>query len=189
ANGRVYVADRQLSAGASNPSITFARGEIAGTERVLWLNEADGKVLWKHEYDCPYIVSYPAGPRATPAVDGGKVYSLGAEGNLVCLDAEKGTVIWSRDFKKDFGVKTPMWGFAAHPLIDGRRLISLVGGDGSVAVALDKDTGKELWRALSAKEPGYCPPMIYEFGGKRELIVWHPEAVSAVDPESGKVYW
>ena len=189
AGGRVYVADRQLSPGASNPSNPFARSEIPGMERVLCLNEPDGKIVWKHEYDCPYTVSYPAGPRATPAVHEGKVYSLGAEGDLLCLDAEKGTVIWSRNLKKDFGVKTPMWGFAAHPLIDGRKVISLVGGDGSVAVAFDKDTGKELWRALSAKEPGYCPPMIYEFGGKRELIVWHPEAVSALDPESGKVYW
>src|SRR5438874_1217954 len=107
----------------------------------------------------------------------------------ICGDAEKGTVIWSRDFKKDFGVRTPMWGFAAHPLIDGRRLISLVGGDGSVAVAFDKDTGKELWRALSAKEPGYCPPMIYEFGGKRELIIWHPESVNSLDPDTGEVFW
>src|SRR5439155_11928404 len=52
-----------------------------------------------------------------------------------------------------------------------------------------KKTGQELWRALSAREPGYCPPMIYEFGGKRQLIIWHPEAVSGLDPETGKVYW
>jgi len=82
-----------------------------------------------------------------------------------------------------------MWGFAGHPLIDGKKLICLVGGEGSVAVAFDKDTGKELWRALSAKEPGYCPPMIYDFAGKRQLIIWHPEAVSALDPETGKVIW
>jgi len=58
-----------------------------------------------------------------------------------------------------------------------------------VAVAFDKDTGKELWRALSAKEPGYAPPMIYEFAGKRQLIIWHPEAVNALNPETGKVFW
>src|SRR2546430_5150314 len=82
ANGRVYVMDHQLAQGASNPSNPFARGEIPGTERVLCLKEDDGKILWKHEYDCLYAVSYPAGPRATPTVHDGKVYTLGTEGNL-----------------------------------------------------------------------------------------------------------
>ena len=189
AQGRVYVMDRQLAKGATNPANPFARGEIPGTERVLCLDEAGGKVLWQHEYDCAYTVSYGSGPRATPAVGDGKVYTLGAEGNLTCLDAEKGTLLWSRDFKKDFGVKTPLWGFAGHPLIDGKKLICLAGGNGSVAVAFDKDTGKELWRALNAKEPGYAPPMIFEFDGKRQLILWHPEAVNSLDPDTGKVYW
>ena len=189
AKGRVYVMDRQLEAGASNPADAFARGEIRGGERVLCLNATDGKVLWQHAYPCPYTVSYPAGLRVTPTVHQGKVYSLGSEGNLICLDAEKGTVLWSRDFKTDFNVKTPLWGFAGHPLVDGNKLICLAAGDGSVAVAFDKDTGKELWRALSAKEPGYAPPMIYEFAGKRQLIIWHPEAVNALDPETGKVFW
>jgi outer membrane protein assembly factor BamB len=189
ADGRVYVLDRQLAKNAKQPANAFARGEIPGSERVLCLNEADGKILWHHEYECPYTVSYAAGPRVTPAVAGGKVYSLGAEGNLFCLDVKKGMVLWSNDFKKSFNVKTPMWGFAGHPLVDGKKLICLAGGDGSVAVAFDKDSGKELWRALSAKEPGYAPPMIYEFAGKRQLIIWHPEAVNSLDPETGKVFW
>ncbi len=189
AHGRVYVMDRQLTKGTTNPTNPFARGEISGSERVLCLNEADGKILWQHEYDCAYTVSYASGPRATPTVADGKVYTLGAEGNLVCLDAKNGKLLWSHDFKKDFGVKTPTWGFAGHPLVDGKKLICLAGGDGSVAVAFDKDSGKELWRALSAKEPGYAPPMIYEFAGKRQLILWHPEAVNSLDPETGKVFW
>ena len=189
AQSRVYVADRQVAQGAANPKNAFDRGQIPGAERVLCLNEADGKILWQHEYDCPYAMSYPAGPRTTPLVSGGKVYTLGAEGHLFCFDAAKGTVLWSRDFKKDFNVPTPLWGFAGHPLVDGQKLICLVGGPGTVAVAFDKDTGKELWRALSAKEPGYCPPMIYEAGGKRQLIVWHPESINSLDPDTGKVYW
>lgn len=189
ANGRVYVMDRKLAQGSSNPSNPFARGEIPGVERVLCLNESDGRILWQHEYDCPYTVSYAAGPRVTPAVHAGKVYTLGSEGNLVCLDAENGSVHWARDFKKDFGAKTPVWGFAGHPIVDGQKLICLASGQGTVAVAFNKDTGKELWRALSAKEPGYAPPMIYEFAGKRQLIIWHPEAVNSLDPETGKLIW
>src|SRR5207245_1351246 len=111
------------------------------------------------------------------------------EGNLFCFDASSGKVLWSHDFKKDFEAKTPMWGFAGHPLVDGNKLICLAGGEGSLAVAFDKDTGKELWRALSAKEPGYSSPMICEAGGKRQLIVWHPEAANSLEPETGKVYW
>jgi outer membrane protein assembly factor BamB len=189
AHGRVYVADRHLRAKASKPASPFDRSSIPGTERVLCLDDKDGKILWQHEYDCPYTVSYAAGPRATPLLKEDKLYSLGAEGNLLCLDAANGTPIWSRDFKKDFGAKTPMWGFAAAPLLVGNKLICLVGGEGSVAVALDKDNGKELWRALSAKEPGYAPPTLIHAAGKPQLIIWHPEAVNSLDPETGKVYW
>ncbi len=189
ANGRVYVTDRQLAQGVTSPTDPFARGEIRGQERVLCLNEADGQILWKHEYDCPYTLAYPAGPRVTPLVNEGKVYTLGGEGNLFCLDASKGTVLWSRDFKKDFGAKTPTWGFAAHPLLVGDKLICLVGGAGTTAIAFDKDTGKELWRALSAQEPGYSAPVIIESGGKRQLIVWHPEAANSLNPDTGELYW
>jgi hypothetical protein len=100
--------------------------------------------------------------------------------------------LWQHDLVKEYEVKAgqfPRWGYAAHPLIDGQKVITLAGGRGSVAVAFDKDTGKELWRSLSAVEPGYCPPMLYEFGGRRQLIIWHPEAVNGLDPETGKVLW
>lgn len=189
ADGRVYVTDRLLAKDAKHPSNPFNRGVIPGRERALCFDEASGKILWQHEYDCPYDVSYPAGPRTTPVVSGGKIWTLGTEGHLFCLNASDGKVIWSREFKKDFGAKTPIWGFAANPLLDGNRLICLVGGEGSVAVAFDKDSGKELWRALSAKEPGYCPPMIFPAGGNRQLIIWHPESLNSLDPETGKVFW
>lgn len=189
AGGRVFVHDRKLGRDAANPSDPFARGRIPGRERVLCLDEKDGRVLWTHEYESPYTISYAAGPRATPVVHQGKVYTLGAEGHLHCLDAATGKVLWVRELTKDFAGKTPIWGYAGHPLVDGQKLICLVGGEGSVAVAFDKDSGKELWRALSAREPGYAPPMIYEFGGQRQLIVWHPEAVNGLDPETGRVLW
>ena len=189
AGGRVYITDRVLGAGAAKQANPFDRGRINGTERVQCFDEATGALVWSVAYDCPYSISYAAGPRATPIVDGGKVYALGAEGNLLCLDAVKGTEVWSRDFNDDFKIPTPLWGFSAHPLIDGDKLICLAGGQGSTVVAFDKNTGKELWRALSAKEPGYAPPMIYEVRGKRQLIVWHPEALNSLNPDTGEVYW
>ena len=189
ANGRVYLQDRIPAKGAPVPTTAFDRGRLPGTERVLCFEESTGKLLWEHSEEVAYTMSYAAGPRATPAVHDGRIHALGAEGNLLCLDAAKGTLLWSRDFKKEFGIKTPVWGFAGHPLVDGPNVLCLAGGTGSVAVAYDRLTGQERWRALSAKEPGYAPPMIYEFGGKRQLILWHPEAVSGLDPATGRVLW
>ena len=189
ANGRVYVTDRLLASGAQNPTNQMQRGSVHGVERVLCLDETDGRIVWQHEYECAYSVSYPAGPRTTPVVSGGKVYTLGTEGNLLCLNAATGKVVWERNFKQDYHVSVPIWGFAANPLLDGNNLICLVGGPSNVVVACDKETGRDIWQALSAKEPGYSSPIIIEAGGKRQLIVWSPEELAALNPETGAVYW
>jgi outer membrane protein assembly factor BamB len=194
ANGRVYVTDRILAEGAKNPKNPFdPTARIPGKERLLCLNEKNGELLWKHEYDCTYQISYPVGPRATPLVQDGRVYTLGAMGHLFCLDAEKGTVLWSKDLVADCKAPVPLWGFAAHPLLDGDKLICLVGGKDHIVVAFDKNTGAEKWHALSFKnrqtQIGYCPPMIYTIGGKRQLIIWHPESVNGLNPQTGELYW
>jgi outer membrane protein assembly factor BamB len=189
AGGRVYITDRVLAAGSENPTNPFSRQAIPGSERVLCLDEKTGEVLWKHEYDCPYQISYPAGPRTTPVIAGGKVYTLGAMGDLLCLDAGDGKVLWSRNLPKDYQAPVPLWGFSGHPLLDGDRLISLVGGKGSAAVAFNKGTGKEVWRALSTPQIGYAPPVLVEAGGKRQLIIWHTTAVNSLNPETGAIYW
>jgi outer membrane protein assembly factor BamB len=185
---RVYVMDYLTKADVTKEN--FQRNaQLDGEERVLCLDAKDGKILWKHAYPRKYTISYPCGPRCTPTVQEGKVYALGAEGNLWCLDAADGKVIWSKDFVKDYGVKSPLWGFASHPLVDGKKLICMVGGKDATVVAFDKDDGKELWKSLSAKEPGYCPPTLIEAGGVRQLVVWHSEGLAGLDPESGKPHW
>jgi len=188
ANGKVYLTDflREKGELANNPG---ERNELHGIERVHCFDANTGEELWKHENPCQYSISYASGPRATPTVSGGKVYALGAEGDLWCLDAESGKLIWSKNFKQEYKVETPIWGFAGHPLVDGQKLICLVGGEGSVAVAFNKETGAEIWKALSATEPGYSPPTVIEAAGTRQLLIWHPEALNALDPETGKVYW
>ena len=99
-----------------------------------------------------------------------------------------GDIIWQKNLPTDFGTRLAAWGMAGAPLVDGDQLIVLAGGKpGALVVSLDKNTGEERWRALDGKEPGYCPPVILEFGGKRQLIVWHPEAVVGLDPTNGKV--
>ena len=169
----------------------FLRKLLPGQERLLCLDEATGRVLWTQQWDCPYttVATYAIGPRATPTVDGDRVYALGAEGHLFCFAAKDGAIVWQKDFKKAYNLKIPEWGTAAHPLVDGDRLICVVGGAGTTCVAFDKRTGKELWRALTGRQPGYCPPVIHTFGGLRQLIIWHSDAVEALNPQTGKVYW
>src|SRR3954452_7158107 len=187
AGGRVFVIDWVAAPEAKTPQDPFQRAKLPGVERVLCFNEADGKPLWEHKYDCPYTVSYAAGPRTTPTVDGDRVYTLGAEGHLNCLNVADGNVIWSARLG-DEGA-TPMWGYSAHPLVDGDRLICVTARKDAHLTAFNKKTGEVIWKALSAKDPGYSPPVIYEAAGRRQLISWHPEAVNSVDPESGKLYW
>lgn len=175
ADGRVYLTDRI---------------HADQNERVLCFDAETGDQLWVHEYPARYTVSYPAGPRATPVVDEGRVFTIGAVGHMFCLDVDTGKQIWAKEFPADYGTQLPTWGMAASPLVDGDRLITLVGGtDGSLIVAFDKATGKEIWRSLESQAVGYCPPVIYEFGGRRQLIIWHPDAVSALDPVTGQVIW
>jgi outer membrane protein assembly factor BamB len=120
----------------------------------------------------------------------GRVYTLGAMGELLCLDAKSGKVLWERHLIKDFELSDPpTWGYAAHPILDGDRLICLVGGTNSAVVAFDKQTGKEIWRAMTAQEIGYAPPVIQTIAGKKQLVVWHPDALSGLEPETGKVLW
>ena len=175
ADGRVYLTDR------------VAEKDV---ERVHAFDAQNGEPLWSYSYDAPYSISYPLGPRATPTVDGDKVYALGAVGHLICFSADNGDVVWQKNLPTDYGTELPIWGMAAAPLVDGDQLIVLAGGaDGALVVSFDKMTGEERWRALDDPAVGYAPPVIYEFGGRRQLIIWHATAVSAVDPADGRVLW
>ena len=180
AAGRVFVTDFKRSSGKK------------GMERALCLDEKSGKILWTREWDADYQgISYDTGPRATPTVDGDRVYIVGGSGTLLCLNARTGDVIWRKDYVKDYRMQMPTWGIASAPLVDGDRLIAIVGGQPDAKViAFDKMTGKEIWRALpSDSEQGYSQPVIVAARGTRQLIIWDPTAVVALDPATGKTYW
>src|SRR5262249_38707821 len=114
AKGRVVVMDRV----AAKPT----KAGKEGHERVCCLNAVDGKVLWKHEYDCAYDIDYPLGPRTTAVINESEVYTLGAVGHLFCFDLASGAIRWSHDLKKEYHAKSPTWGYAAHLLVDGHKL-------------------------------------------------------------------
>jgi len=187
---RVYVMDRIAPPDYVTVNRPLTKEQIEGGERIVCLDARTGDVVWTYQYPCRYNISYPVGPRATPTVADGKVYAVGAMGDLHCLDAESGRVIWQKNYVRDFGARVPFWGFASAPLVDGPRLIALVGGsNGRCVVALNKDTGEMLWHALDAPEPGYSAPIIIRAGGKRQLIVWNPVGIYGLDPQTGRVYW
>jgi len=188
ADDRVFAMDfiTEGSGVENNPN---KRNEIKGIERIHCLDATTGKPLWKHEYPCHYSISFPCGPRCTPTVEGDRVYTLGAMGHLCCLDAKSGKVVWSKDFVKDYSAPVPMWGFCGHPLIHDDLLICLVGGEGHLAVAFDKVTGKEVWKTLGGKESGYCPPSMIHVGDKSVLVLRCPKAIHALKPSTGEALW
>ena len=186
--GKVYVTDYARSAGDEKPAPT-KRNQLMGKERVLCLDAKTGNELWKHEYECNYAISYPAGPRCTPTVDAGKVYTLGAKGHLFCLDADKGTVIWSKNVPETYQAPMPLWGFAGHPLVYKNLLICMAGGKDSGVVALDKNTGKEVWKSLNTPDIGYSPPTLIEAGGVTQLLIFHGKGLHSLDPDTGRVHW
>lgn len=182
-----------IRAGYAGPAVSQGRVFVTdyqeGTERALALDEETGKVVWEHKWPADYRgLDYASGPRATPTVDGDRVYVLGATGMLWCLNARSGTVVWSKNFVRDYGAVVPGWGTANAPIVAGDRLIAIAGGrpDAKV-VAFDKRTGRELWRSLSGadSEQGYSQPIIV--AGK--LIVWDAGAVRVLDPGTGGVFW
>jgi len=195
-----------IKSGFSGPAVSGGRifatdftesSHLKGRERVLCLDEKTGKILWTRQWDAEYIglmETFASGPRATPTVDGNRVYIVGAKGVLLCLNANSGDVLWQKDYVKDYGAEIPTWGSTSAPLVYGNRLICLVGGaHNAKVVAFDKMTGREIWRALdSNSEPGYCQPVIVENAenrGLRQLIIWHPLAVTSLDPQTGSVHW
>jgi len=182
ARGRVFVTDFRSSEG------------MKGIERALALDEETGKLLWTRDWPVDYSglqPRYAIGPRASPTVDGERVYVLGAMGALLCLDVETGRGIWEKDYVRDYGARVPTWGMAGAPVVDGDLLIALVGGRGdSLVVAFDKRSGREVWRALpTGEEPGYAQPVVFDAPGARQLVVWHPRGVASLDPRSGERLW
>jgi outer membrane protein assembly factor BamB len=185
----VFFMDRERPVDKDGKPARPTRQGIPGKERIWCLSTKDGETVWKKEYECPYKVSYPNGPRTTPLVHQGKVYTLGAMGDFMCLDAKKGDILWSKNLMKEYKLEDPpVWGWATHPLIEGDLLYCLVGGDNAI-VAFNKDTGKEAWHALKTAEIGYSPPMIYEIGGKKQLLVWLSESVNGLNPATGEALW
>jgi len=172
------------------PEDVFERGTIPGKESIHCLDASTGRVLWSHIYQQEYTMSYPAGPRTTPLIAEQLVVGLGAEGRLTALDLLDGTLRWEKDFSSDYGATTATWGHAAHPLYHEGRVICLVGGQqGAGVIALDIQSGQEIWRSLELKQTGYCPPSVIQIEGRDQILIWSGDGVASLEPATGKVAW
>lgn len=175
-NGKVYLADLIK--------------EPLQTEGVLCFDEKTGKKIWEFRYPCEYMgVGYPAGPRASVVINNGKAYSLGTMGDLYCFDAANGAVIWQKDLNIEYEIRMPTWGISATPLVTGNKIILQISGSNNACViALDKNTGKEIWRNLE-DIAAYSAPVIIEKNGKKVVVVWTEDSLAGLNPETGEIYW
>ncbi len=180
-DGLVYVMDRMTEGDEQ-------------TERVLCFDMKSGEPVWQHEYDANYAnVGYGAGPRASVTIRDGRAYSIGTMGHANCYDAKTGEVIWERDLDADYKIseskRMPIWGISASPLLFGDNVILHIGGvDGACIVALNKQTGKEVWRALDDRAQ-YSSPVLVEQNGNDVVVCWTGDSVAGLNPSTGEVYW
>lgn len=164
-----------------------------GTERILCLDAATGATIWTHGDSVPYSgLGFPSGPRATPTIHEGRVYTVGAKGLFLCLDANpdspQGKELWRHDLLAEFRADLPTWGIASAPLIEGDLVIVQPGGrDGTIA-AFDRKTGAKRW--ATGKNPnGYSSPIAATLGGVRQIVAVTGDAIIGVRPSDGQQLW
>ena len=204
-----------LGGGDSAPSVAdgklFGMGARGGDEIVWCLAEADGKELWSAKVGPAVQQRMPQskeGPGCTPTVDGERVYAIGMGGDLVCLQVADGKELWRVSFTKDFGGSVPMWSYRESPLVEGDKVVCTPGGADATIVALDKATGKTIWKsklpgAAAAWNPGrpgrpggfgssgaaYASVIAFDFGGQRQYVQLTAKALVGVAAADGKVLW
>jgi len=191
-----------LGRGFSSVSVAngrvFTMGDIEKKQHVLAFNEADGKPIWSTPFASPTYDDAGIGPRATPTVDRDLVFALGSEGDLIAVDAAAGKERWRRSLPADFGGRMmSSWRFSESPLVDGDRVIVTPGSFEAGLVALDRKTGKEIWRtALPASMgpkgrdgAGYASVVISNGGGVKQYVQLMGRGLVGVRASDGRLLW
>jgi outer membrane protein assembly factor BamB len=186
----------------------FTMGSHDGKEFALALDANSGTVKWETEIAEVLTNNWGDGPRATPSVDGDRVYAMSGQGNLVCLSARTGDVIWKTSMR-DFGGKIPGWGYTESVLVDGDKVICTPGGPQGTLLALDKMSGKKIWQSGewtdelkdSAPKEGsgkrgprndgaqYSSVIAADWNGTRQYIQHTMKTFAGVNAGDGKVLW
>jgi outer membrane protein assembly factor BamB len=188
----------QVGEGHSSPvhagGRVYAFARANGKEEVLALDGASGKVLWRQSYPAPYRMNPAAtrhgeGPKSTPAVQDGKLYTFGISGILSVWDAGSGRLLWRKEFSKRFRETSPLYGVAMSPLVAGGTLIVHVGGnDDGALLALDANSGAEKWQ-WREDGPAYASPVLAVLDGTKQVITLSQNHLIGVDFQTGKTLW
>ena len=178
-----------VGTGFSSISVSHGRAYTMGNtnaEDTIWCFEAGtGKRIWQHTYPAPLSPQwYEGGPGSTPTVSGDRVFTISKWGDVFCLDAAKGTVLWQRDLRRD-GVKPNRWGFAGSPLVWGDLVILNAGTAGT---ALDRNTGRIVW-SNGTNAAGYASPTRFTSGGQESVLIFAAKHLIAFEPKSGRELW
>ncbi len=190
AEGPPVVWEKDVGAGFSNPVVANGRLILfhrrGGEEVVEALDAETGEEIWRFAYPTRYRddFGFDEGPRASPVVVAGQVYTFGAQGVLTCLSFATGAKIWQRNVNEELSVAKGFFGTASTPLVDGRRVYLNVGGSGAGIVAFDKDTGRTLWQT-GDDEASYSSPVEAEIDGERRIVFFTREGLVVLEPEDG----
>lgn len=168
----------------------FLQGGKERESSVLCLNRTDGKILWTRSLGPTLSNDRGDGPRATPTVEGDRLWVLTENGDLAALDAREGKILWRKNILQDFGGGNPHWLLSESPLIDGEKLIVTPGGRGAGMVALEKSTGKEIWRSADLSDPAaYASAIAADVNGVRCYMTFTARAGVGVRATDGKLLW
>jgi len=193
--GPAMLWQRKVGEGFSGPVVAQGKlilfHQLHDEETIECLDAKSGKLLWSFDYPSSYKDDYGRGdgPRATPAIDGHRVYTFGAEGALHCLDFETGKKIWHVNTKSAFKAGKGFFGMVCSPLVEGNTILVNVGGrNGAGIVAFEKSTGEVRWKA-GADEASYSSPVVATIHGQRYAIFFTRNFLTALDPASGKIFF
>jgi outer membrane protein assembly factor BamB len=169
--------------------VAFTIEQRRGQEVVAAYQVETGRELWTHAWDALYTDSTGDGPRATPTWHEGRLYALGATGELRCLDARNGRLVWSKNILKDAGASNIPWGMAASPLVVDDKVVVIPGGsNGKSVVAYNARTGAPAWGALG-DTASYTSPMLVTLAGRRQILAVTARRAAGLAPEDGTVLW
>jgi len=168
----------------------FVQGTEGSSSVVVRLRRSDGGKVWSRPLGRTLDQDKGGGPRGTPTVDGDVLFALSEAGDLACLRAADGGVVWTRNILADFGGRNPNWLLSESPLVDGPNLIVTPGGRGAALAALDKKSGKTVWTTKELSEAaGYSSIIAAEIQGVRTLITLTSESAVGVRAADGKLMW
>ena len=186
---------RQAGAGYSAPVIAgttlYCQGATDEKDFAFALDTKTGNLKWEQILGEQSVVDRGNGPRGSVTIDGDKLYLIRGTGQIHCLSAADGKMIWQKDFIKDFdGKLMSRWGYSESPLIDGNLVICTPGGRQGTMVALDKNTGAIVWQCKEwTDDAGHSSPIVAEVDGTRQFIQQSAKGVAGVSAKDGKLLW